>query len=117
MSVEVINIQKVKQLPVLLGESDILKALQLKPGIPSGSEGTTGLFVRGGGADQNLILLDEAVVYNANHLFGFFSTFNSDAVKDLKLYKGGFPAPYGGRLSSVIDVKLKEGNAKKWGAT
>jgi hypothetical protein len=117
MSVEVINIQKVKQLPVLLGESDILKALQLKPGIPSGSEGTTGLFVRGGGADQNLILLDEAIVYNANHLFGFFSTFNSDAVKDLKLYKGGFPAPYGGRLSSVIDVKLKEGNAKKWGAT
>lgn len=117
MSVEEINSKQVKQLPVLLGESDILKALQLKPGIPSGSEGTTGLFVRGGGADQNLILLDEAVVYNASHLFGFFSTFNTDAVKDLKLYKGGFPAQYGGRLSSVIDVKLKEGNNKKFAAT
>ncbi len=117
MSVEEISAQQVKLLPVLLGESDILKALQLKPGIPSGSEGTTGLFVRGGGADQNLILLDEAIVYNANHLFGFFSTFNTDAVKDLKLYKGGFPAQYGGRLSSVIDVKLKEGNNKKWAAT
>lgn len=117
MSVEEIKAADVKLLPVLLGESDILKALQLKPGIPSGSEGTTGLFVRGGGADQNLILLDEAVVYNANHLFGFFSTFNTDAVKDLKLYKGGFPAQYGGRLSSVIDVKLKEGNSKKWAAT
>jgi hypothetical protein len=116
MSTEEISAGKVKLLPVLLGESDILKALQLKPGIPSGSEGTTGLFVRGGGADQNLILLDEAVVYNASHLFGFFSTFNTDAVKDLKLYKGGFPAQYGGRLSSVIDVKLKEGNTKKWGA-
>lgn len=117
MSVEEISTRQVKLLPVLLGESDILKALQLKPGIPSGSEGTTGLFVRGGGADQNLILLDEAIVYNANHLFGFFSTFNTDAVKDLKLYKGGFPAQYGGRLSSVIDVKLKEGNNKKWAAT
>ncbi len=117
MSVEEINARQVKLLPVLLGESDILKALQLKPGIPSGSEGTTGLFVRGGGADQNLILLDEAIVYNASHLFGFFSTFNTDAVKDLKLYKGGFPAQYGGRLSSVIDVKLKEGNNKKWAAT
>ncbi|MBX2930221.1 MAG: TonB-dependent receptor [Saprospiraceae bacterium] len=117
MSVEEISVRQAKLLPVLLGESDIIKAIQLKPGIPSGSEGTTGLFVRGGGADQNLILLDEAVVYNASHLFGFFSTFNTDAVKDLKLYKGGFPAQYGGRLSSVIDVKLKEGNAKKFAAT
>ena len=114
MSVEVITTREAKLIPVLLGESDILKTIQLKPGIPSGSEGTTGLFVRGGGADQNFIVLDEAVVYNANHLFGFFSTFNTDAVKDLKIYKGGFPAQYGGRLSSVIDVKLKEGNRKKF---
>lgn len=113
MSVEVITTKEAKLIPVLLGESDILKTIQLKPGIPSGSEGTTGLFVRGGGSDQNLIVLDEAVVYNANHLFGFFSTFNTDAVKDLKIYKGGFPAQYGGRLSSVIDVKLKEGNNKR----
>lgn len=114
MSVEAINTREVKMIPVLLGESDILKAIQLKPGIPSGSEGTTGLFVRGGGNDQNLIILDEAVVYNPNHLFGFFSTFNTDAVKDLKLYKGGFPAQYGGRLSSVIDVRLKEGNNEEF---
>ncbi|MCB0633904.1 MAG: TonB-dependent receptor, partial [Lewinella sp.] len=113
MSVETITTEEARLIPVLLGESDILKTIQLKPGIPSGSEGTTGLFVRGGGSDQNLIVLDEAVVYNANHLFGFFSTFNTDAVKDLKIYKGGFPAQYGGRLSSVIDVKLKEGNNKE----
>lgn len=114
MSVAEINTKEAKLLPLLLGESDILKALQLKPGIPSGAEGTTGIFVRGGGNDQNLILLDEAAVYNANHLFGFFSTFNTDAVKDLKIFKGGFPSQYGGRLSSVIDVKLKEGNNKKF---
>ncbi len=114
MSVEEISTKEAKLVPVIFGESDILKTIQLKPGIPSGSEGTTGLFVRGGGSDQNLIVLDEAVVYNANHLFGFFSTFNTDAVKDLKIYKGGFPAQYGGRLSSVIDVKLKEGNSKKF---
>jgi hypothetical protein len=114
MSVEAISMRDVRAVPVLLGESDILKTLQLKPGIPSGAEGTTGFYVRGGGADQNLIVLDEALVYNANHLFGFFSTFNSDAVKDVKLYKGGFPAQYGGRLSSVIDVKLKEGNNKEF---
>ena len=114
MSVEAITTREAKLIPVLLGESDILKTIQLKPGIPSGAEGTTGLFVRGGGSDQNFIVLDEAVVYNANHLFGFFSTFNTDAVKDLKIYKGGFPAQYGGRLSSVIDVKLKEGNRKQF---
>ncbi len=114
MSVETISPREAKLLPVAFGESDILKILQLKPGIPSGAEGTTGLFVRGGGSDQNLIVLDEATVYNPNHLFGFFSTFNSDAVKDLKLYKGGFPAQYGGRLSSVIDVRLKEGNNKQF---
>ena len=114
MSVEVITTREARLLPVLLGDSDILKTIQLKPGIPSGAEGTTGIFVRGGASDQNLIVLDEAVVYNPNHLFGFFSTFNTDAVKDLKLYKGGFPAQYGGRLSSVIDVKLKEGNNQKF---
>lgn len=117
MSVEGITTQQAKVIPVILGESDILKVIQLKPGIPSGAEGTTGLFVRGGSSDQNLIVLDEAIVYNPNHLFGFFSTFNTDAVKDLKLYKGGFPAQYGGRLSSVIDVKLKEGNSKKFAGT
>jgi len=114
MSVEAITTREAKMLPALLGEVDILKTIQLKPGIPSGSEGSTGLFVRGGASDQNLIVLDEAIVYNPNHLFGFFSTFNADAVKDLRLYKGGFPAQYGGRLSSVIDVKLKEGNNKKF---
>ncbi|MCB0553139.1 MAG: TonB-dependent receptor [Phaeodactylibacter sp.] len=114
MSVEAVTTREAKLLPVLLGESDILKTIQLKPGIPSGSEGTTGLFVRGGSSDQNLIVLDEAIVYNPNHLFGFFSTFNTDAVKDLKIYKGGFPAQYGGRLSSAIDVKLKEGNNQKF---
>ncbi|MEM0991690.1 MAG: TonB-dependent receptor [Bacteroidota bacterium] len=114
MSVEKLTMKEVKLLPALLGEVDILKTLQLKPGIPSGAEGRTGLFVRGGAGDQNLIVLDEAVVYNPNHLFGFFSTFNADAVKDLQLYKGGFPSQYGGRLSSVIDVKLKDGNSKKF---
>ncbi|MEM1327839.1 MAG: TonB-dependent receptor [Bacteroidota bacterium] len=114
MSVEKLDIAEVKLLPALLGEVDILKTLQLKPGIPSGAEGRTGLFVRGGAGDQNLIVLDEAIVYNPNHLFGFFSTFNADAVKDLQLYKGGFPPQYGGRLSSVIDVKLKDGNNKKF---
>ena len=114
MSVETISPKESKMLPVLLGESDILKTIRLKPGIPSGSEGSTGLYVRGGRSDQNLIVLDEAIIYNASHLFGFFSTFNTDAVKDLKLYKGGFPSQYGGRLSSVIDVKLKEGNKKEF---
>ncbi len=114
MSVATLTTKEIKALPALFGEVDIIKILQLKPGFNAGSEGTTGLFVRGGGGDQNLIVLDEAVVYNANHLFGFFSTFNSDAVKDLKVYKGGFPAQYGGRLSSVIDVRMKEGNNQKF---
>ena len=114
MSVTTISTREIKSLPALFGEADPIKILQLKPGITPGSEGTTGLFVRGGNSDQNLIVLDEAVVYNANHLFGFFSTFNPDAVKDLKIYKGGFPAQYGGRLSSVIDVRMKEGNNQKF---
>ena len=114
MSVDKITMKEAKSLPALFGEVDIIKTLQLKPGVQSGGEGFAGVYVRGGGPDQNLVLLDEAVVYNPNHLFGFFSTFNSDAVKDVKLYKGGFPAEYGGRLSSVIDVKLNDGNQKKF---
>ncbi len=100
----------VQTLPVLLGEPDLLKTLQLLPGVKSGMEGSSGLYVRGGSPDQNLILLDGAPVYNVTHLFGFFSTFNSDALNSVSLYKGGFPARYGGRLSSVLDVQLREGN-------
>ena len=114
MSITSITTRDAKLLPALLGEVDIIKTIQLKPGISSGSEGSSGLIVRGGSTDQNLIVLDDALVYNANHLFGFFSTFNADAVKDVKIYKGGFPAQYGGRLSSVIDVKLKEGNRNQF---
>lgn len=117
MSVATLSAREIKAVPALFGETDILKILQLKPGFTPGSEGTTGLFVRGGNSDQNLIVLDEAIVYNPNHLFGFFSTFNSDALKDLKVYKGGFPAQYGGRLSSVIDVRMKEGNNKRYTAS
>lgn len=117
MSVEQITAREAKLLPALFGEVDILKVLQLKPGVQSGGEGTSGLYVRGGGSDQNLFLLDEATVYNPSHLFGFFSVFNADAVRSVDLYKGGFPAQFGGRLSSVVDVKLKEGNNKKLSAT
>ena len=114
MSVEAITARQAKVLPAIFGEVDIIKTLQLKAGVSSGSEGSSGLYVRGGAGEQNLILLDEATVYNANHLFGFFSTFNADAIQDVKLYKGGFPAQYGGRLSSVIDVRLKDGNNQKF---
>lgn len=106
--------QEVKTIPVLLGEVDILKSLQLLPGVQSGSEGGTGLYVRGGGPDQNLILLDEAPVYNASHVLGLFSIFNGDAIHDMELYKGGYPARFGGRLSSILDVKMKEGNYKRY---
>jgi hypothetical protein len=105
---------KMKTLPVLLGEADILKTLQLLPGVQSAGEGNAGFYVRGGGPDQNLILLDDAVVYNTGHLFGFFSVFNSDALKNTTLIKGGMPAQYGGRLSSVVDVQMKEGNLKNF---
>lgn len=108
-----LNMDKVKSLPVLLGEVDIIKTAQLLPGIQSGSEGSSGIYVRGGGPDQNLILLDGVPIYNANHLFGFFSVFNADAINSVKIVKGGFPARYGGRLSSVIDINMKEGNMKK----
>jgi len=110
MGVEKLNMAQINQVPVLLGERDILKTLSLLPGVKSSGEGNTGFYVRGGGADQNLILLDEATVYNASHFFGFFSTFNSDAIKDVSLYKGGMPAEFGGRLSSVLDIKMNEGN-------
>lgn len=106
-------VQQIKKIPAFLGEKDVLKVLQLMPGVQKGSEGQSGIYVRGGGADQNLIILDDAIVYNASHLFGFFSTFNGDALKSVELTKGGFPARYGGRLSSVIDLNMKEGNKEK----
>ncbi|AQG81738.1 TonB-dependent receptor [Spirosoma montaniterrae] len=110
---EKLNIQSISTIPVLFGEKDVLKIIQLLPGVKSAGEGNSGFFVRGGASDQNLILLDEAPVYNASHLLGFFSVFNSDALKDATLYKGGIPAEYGGRLSSVLDIKMKEGNTKR----
>ncbi len=115
MSTVSIPIKQIKSLPRFLGEVDVLKALQLMPGVQSGSEGSSGLYVRGGGPDQNLILLDGVPVYNASHLFGFFSVFNADAINSVDLIKGGFPARYGGRLSSVIDIRMKEGSMKKIG--
>ncbi|WP_184543168.1 TonB-dependent receptor [Mucilaginibacter sp. FT3.2] len=112
MGVERLNMTQINQVPVVLGEKDILKTITLMPGVKSGGEGNSGFYVRGGASDQNLIMLDEATVYNASHLFGFFSTFNSDAIKDVSLYKGGMPAEYGGRLSSVLDIKMNDGNNK-----
>ena len=109
-----LGIEEVKTIPALLGEVDVLKTLQLLPGVQSAGEGNSGFYVRGGGPDQNLILLDEAVVYNTGHLFGFFSVFNADAIKNTTLIKGGMPARYGGRLSSVLDISMKEGNNKEW---
>ncbi len=114
MSTIEVPILQIKKVPALLGEVDVLKALQLLPGVQSGGEGQSGLYVRGGSPDQNLILLDGVPVYNANHLFGFFSVFNADAIKDVKLIKGGFPARYGGRLSSVLEINMKEGNMKEF---
>ena len=109
-----IDIKEIQNIPVILGEKDILKTIQLLPGVTPAGEGNAGFYVRGGGVDQNLILLDEAPVYNPSHLLGFFSTFNSDAIKDITLYKGGFPAEYGGRLSSVVDIKMNDGNNKEY---
>jgi CarboxypepD_reg-like domain/TonB-dependent Receptor Plug Domain len=113
MSVNRLEMKQVKQIPAFLGEVDVLKTIQLLPGVKGGAEGNSGFYVRGGGPDQNLILLDEATVYNAGHLFGFFSVFNGDAVKDISLIKGGMPAQYGGRLSSVLDISMKEGNNQR----
>ncbi|MGB3618137.1 MAG: TonB-dependent receptor, partial [Catalinimonas sp.] len=117
MSVERLSPRDAKMLPALFGEVDVIKTLQLKPGIQSGGEGTSGLYVRGGGPDQNLMLLDGAQLYNANHLFGFFSVFNADAVDRIELYKGGFPAEYGGRLSSVVDVSTRPGDRERFRGT
>lgn len=117
MNVTKFDPKDIETIPVLFGEKDIMKTLQLTPGVKSAGEGNAGFFVRGGGSDQNLILLDEAPVYNASHLLGFFSVFNSDAIKDVSLYKAGIPAEYGGRASSVMDVKMRDGNNKAFGAS
>jgi hypothetical protein len=114
VSVLSLDVKDIKKIPVIFGEQDVLKTMQLLPGVSASSEGSSGFFVRGGDADQNLILLDEAPVYNASHLLGFFSVFNSDALKDVKMYKGGIPAQYGGRASSVMDVRMRNGNMKEW---
>jgi len=116
MSVNALTASSIKQIPVVLGEADVLKAITLLPGVTNAGEGASGFNVRGGAADQNLILLDEATVFNSSHLFGLFSVFNPDAIKDLKLYKGGIPARYGGRVSSVLDIYQKEGNSKEFHA-
>lgn len=112
MSVAKLSTKTIKQIPVVLGEADIVKSIQLLPGVTNSGEGASGFNVRGGAEDQNLILLDEAIIYNSSHLFGFFSVFNADAIKDIKLYKGGIPARFGGRASSVLDIRQKDGNSK-----
>lgn len=116
MGVEKINAKEIEKVPVIFGEKDVLKTIQLLPGVKAAGEGNSGFYVRGGAIDQNLILLDEATVYNASHLLGFFSVFNSDAIKDVTFYKGSQPAEYGGRLSSVLDIKMQEGNNQKFAA-
>ncbi len=117
MNVTRLDPKSIEAIPVLFGEKDIMKTLQLTPGVKSAGEGNAGFYVRGGGADQNLVLLDESPVYNASHLLGFFSVFNSDAIKDVSLYKSGIPAEYGGRASSVMDVRMRDGNNQKLGVS
>ncbi len=117
MSVTRFDPKSIETVPVIFGEKDVMKTLQLTPGVKTAGEGNSGFFVRGGGADQNLILLDEAPVYNASHLLGFFSVFNSDAIKDVSLYKSGIPSEFGGRASSVVDIKMRDGNNKNFGAS
>ncbi len=114
MSLNTLSVQTIKDIPVVLGEADVLKSLVLLPGVTNAGEASSGFNVRGGAADQNLILLDEAIIFNSSHLFGFFSVFNPDAIKDVKLYKGGIPARYGGRVSSVLEIFQKEGNSKEF---
>ncbi len=114
---ERMDMKDVEKLPMIFGERDVLKAIQLLPGVKSAGDGQAGFYVRGGGADQNLVLLDEAPVYNASHLLGFFSTFNANAIKDVQLYKGSMPAQYGGRLASVLDIRMKDGNDRKLGVS
>ena len=116
MSVNSLTASSIKQIPVVFGEADVIKAITLLPGVSSGGEGAAGFNVRGGAADQNLILLDEATIFNSSHLFGLFSVFNPDAIKSLKLYKGGVPAKYGGRVASVLDIYQKEGNKNEFKA-
>jgi hypothetical protein len=113
MSANVMTVEKIKAVPVMFGEADLIKALQLMPGVQSGSEGNSGMYVRGGGPDENLFLLDGVPLYNVTHMGGFFSTFNTDAVKNVTLYKGSFPARFGGRLSAVLDVTQNNGNDKE----
>ncbi len=117
MSVERLSQSVIKKIPALMGEVDVIKAIQLLPGVQATSDGSSGFSVRGGGYDQNLILLDEAIVYNASHLMGFFSVFNNDAIKDVKLYKGDIPATFGGRLSSLMDIRTKDGNNQRFTGT
>ena len=114
MSVVEVPVQQIKSIPTLFGEADVLKAIQLLPGVQNGSEGSAGMYVRGGGPDENLLLLDGVPVYNVNHALGFFSVFNPDALKNVTLYKGSFPAHFGGRLSSVVDIRMKEGDMQKY---
>ena len=114
MSVVELPVQQIKSIPTLFGEADVLKAIQLLPGVQNGSEGSAGMYVRGGGPDENLLLLDGVPVYNVNHMLGFFSVFNPDALKNVTLYKGSFPARFGGRLSSVVDIRMKEGDMRKY---
>ncbi len=115
MSMEKVQVKMIKKLPSFMGEVDIIKSITLLPGIQNGGEGSSGLYVRGGGPDENLMLLDEAPVFNASHLLGFFSVFNSDAINDVQVYKGGIPAEYGGKASSVIDIRMKDGNSQQLG--
>ena len=117
MGAERLTMKSIKNIPLIFGERDVLKAIQLLPGIKSAGEGGAGIYVRGGSADQNLVLMDDVPVYNAAHLLGFFSTFNPDAVEDITVYKTGMPAQYGGRLSSVLDVKMRQGNTEKLSVT
>jgi len=117
MSVSKLNVATIKQMPAVLGEIDIIKSIQLLPGVTNNGEGSSGFNVRGGSVDQNLVLLDETIIYNTSHLLGFFSVFNSDAIKDIKLYKGNIPARFGGRASSVLDVRQKDGNKKNFALT
>ena len=114
MSVEKLDMSTIQKLPTLLGETDVIRSIVLLPGVTTVGEGAAGFNVRGGSIDQNLVILDEAPVYNSSHLFGFFSVFNPDAVKGVKLYKGGIPARFGGRLSSILDVRMREGNSKQF---
>ncbi len=115
MSMEKVQVKMIRKLPSFMGEVDVIKSITLLPGIQNGGEGSSGLYVRGGGPDENLMILDEAPVYNASHLLGFFSVFNSDAINDVQVYKGGIPAEYGGKASSVIDIRMKDGNSQKLG--